>query len=210
MKKLKLLIGFLLTINYSLLTINSFASIDMSLVAKAENYLNAITGLEGRFTQKANDRKDKGTFYMHRPGRVRLDYDTLTVQLISNGKDLFFYDSALDQITTVPLTSTPAGILVRKNIDLVNADIVVSETSSKGDSFSLRIHMKEQEGVGHMVVNFAKSPVALKSWVVVDATGQRVEVAFDTMKTRTNFPRGFFELQRHRTTANHGGDSFYD
>ena len=101
------------------------AGVDDALVKKAEKYLNSITGLAGDFIQTANNKQEKGTFAMLRPGRVRLDYDNMPVQLIADGADLYFFDKSLDQITTVPLTSTPAGILVRKNINLKNADINV-------------------------------------------------------------------------------------
>ena len=75
---------------------------------------------------------------MLRPGRVRLDYKNMPVQLMADGADLYFYDKSLDQITTVPLTSTPAGILVRKKIDLQNADIHVIDTTESKDTFTLK------------------------------------------------------------------------
>ena len=106
----------------------AYASVDATLVDKAEKYLNAITGLAGTFVQTANGRQELGQFSMLRPGRVRLDYDNMPVQLIADGQDLYFFDKSLDQITTVPITSTPAGILIRKNVNLTNSDINVIET----------------------------------------------------------------------------------
>jgi outer membrane lipoprotein-sorting protein len=200
----------LLALVFSSIGFSLHAAVDDALVKKAEIYLNGITGLAGEFTQTANGKKDTGTFAMLRPGRVRLDYKTLPVQLISNGKDLYFYDKSLDQITTVPLTSTPAGILVRKNINLSTADIVVSETKSGADSFSLTMHIKNQEGVGNMNVVFSSDPIGLKSWVVDDATGTKPEIVFKGLKARTDFPKNYYELQRHKTTSNSGGDSFYE
>ncbi|MDR3208599.1 MAG: outer membrane lipoprotein carrier protein LolA [Rickettsiales bacterium] len=187
-----------------------FAAVDGKIVSAAEKYLNGITGFSGGFTQTANGRKDGGTFSMLRPGRIRLDYDSVPVQLISNGKDLYFYDKSLDQITTVPLTSTPAGILVRRNINLTTADIVVSETDSTPDSFSLKMHIRGNEGAGFMKVDFHSSPVKLKSWVVHDATGMDTKVVFGNMKTKTDFPKNYFQLQRHKATSNSGGDIFYE
>ena len=196
---------------YCLLFIGAaHGAVDSRLVARAENYLNGITGLSGGFSQIANGKKDAGSFSMMRPGRIRLDYATIPIQLISNGRDLYFYDKSLDQITTVPLTSTPAGILIRKNINLANADIVVSETKSSADSFSLRMHIKGQEGAGQMIVYFLENPTALKSWTVVDATGTEVDVAFHGMKTKTDFSKNHFQLQKMKTTSNSGGDGFYD
>ena len=135
------------------------AAVDKNLVKSAEKYLNSITGLQGGFVQVANGQKQNGTFSMLRPGRVRLDYKDAPIQLIADGKDLYFYDKSLDQITTVPLTSTPAGILVRKKIDLQNADINVFETSSDKNTFTLQMNLRGQEGLGHMAVVFDKQPV---------------------------------------------------
>ena len=141
---------------------------------------------------------------------MRLDYDNMPVQLIADGRDLYFFDKSLDQITTVPLTSTPAGILIRENIDLRNADINVMETQSSDDTFSLKMNLRGQEGVGNMTVVFDKSPVKLNSWTVVDATGAKTDVVFNNLKTKTNFGSDYFQIQKHRTVSTSGGDSFYD
>lgn len=189
---------------------DAYAAVDSALVNSAEKYLNSITGLAGSFVQTANGKQETGTFSMLRPGRVRLDYNNMPVQLISDGKDLYFFDKSLDQITTVPLTSTPAGILIRSNIDLQNADINVYETNSGKNTFSLKMNLKGQEGLGNMTVVFDKSPVKLNSWTVIDATGARTDVAFSGLKTKTDFGKDYFQIQRHKTVSTSGGDSFYD
>jgi len=186
------------------------AGVDKNLVNNAEKYLNSITGLQGDFVQMANGKTERGTFSMLRPGRVRLDYKDAPIQLIADGRDLYFYDKSLDQITTVPLTSTPAGILVRKNIDLQNADIKVVETLSDKSSFSLKMHLRDQEGLGNMTVVFDKSPVRLKSWSVVDATSNKTDVVFNNLKPKTDFGKYYFQLSRHKTVSINDGDDFYD
>ena len=188
----------------------SYAAVDAALVDKAEKYLNAITGLAGTFVQTANGRRELGQFSMLRPGRVRLDYDNMPVQLISDGQDLYFFDKSLDQITTVPITSTPAGILIRKNVNLTNADINVIETVDYKNSFALKMNLRGQEGLGHMTVVFDKSPVKLNSWTVVDATGATTDVAFRDLREKTNFGKNYFQIQRHKTISTSGGDDYYD
>ncbi len=188
----------------------SYAAVDAALVDKAEKYLNAITGLTGTFVQTANGRQELGQFSMLRPGRVRLDYDNMPVQLISDGQDLYFFDKSLDQITTVPITSTPAGILIRKNVNLTNADINVIETVDYKNSFALKMNLRGQEGLGHMTVVFDKSPVKLNSWTVVDATGATTDVAFRDLREKTNFGKNYFQIQRHKTISTSGGDDYYD
>lgn len=186
------------------------AAVDSGLVASAEQYLNSVTGLNGVFVQTANGKQERGNFAMLRPGRVRLDYDNMPVQLISDGRDLYFFDKSLDQITTVPLTSTPAGILIRENIDLENADINVIETSDLGDTYSLKMNLRGQEGLGNMTVVFDKNPARLNAWTVIDATGAQTDVVFYDLTAKTNFPSDYFQIQRHRTVSTSGGDSFYD
>ena len=186
------------------------AAIDKKLVGSAEKYLNSITGLQGDFKQTSNGKTEQGTFSMLRPGRVRLDYKNAPIQLISDGKDLYFYDKSLDQITTVPLTSTPAGILVRKKIDLQNADINVTETQSNKDNFSLKMHLRDQEGLGYMIVVFDKNPVKLNSWSVVDATESKTDVSFSNLKNKIDFGKNYFQLSRHKTVSTNDGDDFYD
>ncbi len=186
------------------------AAVDSAHITSAEKYLNSITGLDGEFIQTANGKTEVGTFSMLRPGRVRLDYKNMPVQLIADGKDLYFFDKSLDQITTVPLTSTPAGILIRKNIDLKNADINVVETSATDKTISLKLNLRGQEGLGHMTVVFDKNPMKLNSWSVVDATGAKTDVTFRGLKTKTNFGKNYFQIARHKTVNTSGGDAFYD
>lgn len=191
-------------------TVNVYAAVDTELVEKAEKYLNSITGLSGGFVQTANKHQEQGVFSMLRPGRVRLDYDNMPIQLISDGQDLYFFDKSLDQITTVPLTSTPAGILVRKNINLKDADINVVETTDYKNYFTLKLTLRGQEGLGYMTVVFDKKPVKLSAWTVVDATGTTTEVVFQDLKEKTKFAKDYFQIQRHRTISTSGGDDFYD
>ena len=201
---------FITTVVMCLCVSPLFASVDAALVQAAEKYLNSVTGLAGTFVQTSAGAQQRGDFAMLRPGRVRLDYDNMPIQLISDGADLYFFDKSLDQITTVPLTSTPAGILVRKNINLTNADINVVETTDNKNTFALQMNLRGQEGLGHMTVVFDKKPVKLNSWSVVDATGATTDVVFHGLKEKTNFGKDFFQINRHKTISTSGGDDYYD
>ncbi len=201
---------FLIAFVCALVANSCMAAVDTNLVTRAEKYLNSVTGLTGDFVQINNGKKQQGTFSMLRPGRVRLDYKNMPVQLMADGADLYFYDKSLDQITTVPLTSTPAGILVRKKIDLQNADIRVVDTTESKDTFTLRMNLRGQEGLGNMSVVFNKKPVGLNSWTIVDATGNKTDVKFTDLKPKTNFGKNYFQIQRHKTVSTSGGDDFYD
>ena len=189
---------------------NAFAKVDSALVSSAEKYLNSVTGITGDFVQTNNGKKEQGVFSLLRPGRVRLDYKNLPVQLMADGSDLYFYDKSLDQITTVPLTSTPAGILVRKKIDLQNSDINVVDTAVGKTTFALKMNLRGQEGLGTMVMVFNKKPVTLNAWTIIDAVGNKTDVKFSNLKSKTNFEKNYFQIQRHKTVSTSDGDDFYD
>ena len=199
-----------IAIVFSVFGAHAFGAVDSALVSRAEKYLNSITGLSGGFVQTNNGKSEQGTFSLLRPGRVRLDYQKMPVQLMADGADLYFYDKSLDQITTVPLTSTPAGILVRKKIDLQNADINVVDTMNYKNTFAVKMNLRGQEGLGNMTVVFNKNPVALHSWTIVDAVGNQTDVLFKDLRVKTDFGKNYFQIQRHKTVSTSGGDNFYD
>ena len=202
--------GLLFGLLLSVVGMNAFAAVDVGLVTMAEKYLNSVTGLDGSFVQTNNGKSEEGVFSLLRPGRVRLDYTNMPVQLMADGSDLYFYDKSLDQITTVPLTSTPAGILVRKKIDLQNADINVVDTKNGKSTFSVKMTLRGQEGLGNMTVVFNRNPVSLNSWSIIDAVGNKTDVVFKNLKQKTNFGKNYFQIQRHKTISTSGGDDFYD
>lgn len=191
------------------ISLDLFGFVDKKLVDKAEKYLNSITGITGDFNQSSSKGKDSGNFAILRPGKIRLDYKNSSIQLISDGKDLYFVDKSLDQITTVPLSSTPAGILLRKNIKLNGSDIVVSKTEKTNNDFSLLLYMKDNEGLGKIKLTFFSSPILFKGWTITDATGAVTNVDFINTKIKTDFEKNYFNLQKHKNT-NNSGDSFYD
>ena len=78
------------------------------------------------------------------------------------------------------------------------------------DTFSLKMNLRGQEGLGNMTVVFNNSPVALHSWSVVDATGAKTDVVFNNLGPKTNFAKDYFQIQRHKTVGTGGGDAFYD
>ncbi|MCQ2568456.1 MAG: outer-membrane lipoprotein carrier protein LolA, partial [Alphaproteobacteria bacterium] len=91
-----------------------------------------------------------------------------------------------------------------------NADIVVSETNDAKNTFSLKMFLRDQMGLGNMTVVFDKNPVKLNSWSVVDATSNKTDVVFKDLKTKTDFGKNYFQLSRHKTVSTSGGDDFYD
>jgi outer membrane lipoprotein carrier protein len=89
---------------------------------RAQRYLDAVTSLSAHFSQTILDPSGKtlqtseGTLQLKRPGRFRWNYAPPHEQLvIGDGKRLWLYDPALEQVTVktldATLGSTPAMLL---------------------------------------------------------------------------------------------------
>lgn len=155
----------------------ALSAADSAAVARAQDYLNGMRTLRARFAQHStNGGYAEGKIYLRRPGRLRLDYEPpAKIQIYADGLWLIYVDTELKEATHVPLNSTLAGFLVRKNISL-NGKVTV--TKVERESGMVRVHLvqtKEPE-TGTLVLNFSEAPFELRSWLVTDAQGTRTRV----------------------------------
>ncbi|MBM3488350.1 MAG: outer membrane lipoprotein carrier protein LolA [Alphaproteobacteria bacterium] len=150
---------------------------DAPLIAAAEESLNALRSLEARFTQVSTDGGfAHGRIYLRRPGRIRLDYaPPAQLQVYGDGFWLIYVDTELKQVSRVPLSSTPAAVLVRDRISLSGE---LTATRVERGANGLRVHLVQtkEPGVGTVILGFAGSPLALYEWVIVDPKGVRTTI----------------------------------
>lgn len=155
----------------------ALSATDRAVVSRAQDYLNGMQSLQSRFAQHSTDGGyAEGKLYLRRPGRLRLDYaPPAKVQIYADGIWLIQVDTELQEASYVPLNSTLAGFLVRKNIKLSGE---VTVTKVERDSGMARVHLvqTEEPGMGTLVLNFTETPFQLRSWVVTDAQGSQTRV----------------------------------
>lgn len=145
---------------------------DRADVARVESYLNDVRTLEARFLQIGPDGATaEGTFWLARPGRLRLEYDTPNPNLlIADGRALAHIDRSLRTIAYLPLDSTPAGVLVRADVRLAGDVDVVGVERGPG-VLRVSIVQTSDPRAGRLTLVFAERPFQLSSWNVVDAQG---------------------------------------
>lgn len=147
-------------------------------VGRVEAYLNAITTLKSKFIQRASTGNlASGTVYISRPGKMRFEYDPpAPILLVADGIFLIYVDKDLEQISHVPISSTPLGILVSENVKLTdNHDIVAVERGA--GTLAVTLTMKDDADAGAVRLLFADAPLALKQWYIRDAQGVEVQVS---------------------------------
>lgn len=157
----------------------SISNFDRSaVIPRIEAYLNGIRSIEAGFLQiSSGGQIAQGKLYLQRPEQLRLDYrPPATVQIYANGYWLVFIDTELEEISQVPLNSTPAGFLVRERV-LLSGDVAVTRIDRRDDQISVHlVHSKEPDS-GKMVLSFSDRPLRLQNWVVTDAQGIETRVS---------------------------------
>ncbi len=93
---------------------------DRADLARIEAYLNALTTMRARFLQIAqNGAAAEGTAWIWRPGRMRFEYDPPEpLLLVADGGQFLMYDRELRAPTTLLVSRTPLGILLRPQVRL--------------------------------------------------------------------------------------------
>ncbi len=167
---------------------------DQKDVDRAESYLNAVTILRARFLQVAPDGSTaEGTLSLSRPGRLRLDYDPPTPMIIlANGDWLVYHDSQLDHTSYVDIDSTPAALLVKKDLRL-NADgATVTGVAHKPGLVEISAVKEKDPRQGKITLVFTEAPYQLKQWLVTDAQGQTTTVSLYDPRTDVKFDPNIF------------------
>lgn len=155
---------------------------DRADLARVEAYLNAVDTLRARFLQVSSDGGySEGNLYIDRPGLMRIDYDPpVPVMVLANGTWLIYVDTKLNQVTHIPLGSTPAGILLRKDAKL-SGDVTVTAVARQADALRVTLVHTKEPGEGSLTLVFSDRPMVLRKWSVVDAQG--VETTVSLMET---------------------------
>jgi outer membrane lipoprotein-sorting protein len=170
------------------------AGADQAEVARVEQYLNAIRTLRARFVQVGTDGTARGTFYLSRPGKMRLEYEQpVTVLLIANGGMLQQYDTRLGQGSYVALDSTPAGLLVSDQIRLSGGVTVVGVERS-GGSLDISLIKTRDPRAGRITFSFQAQPLQLTRWSLVDGQGRMTRVTLEQVQVGIPLDNALFQF----------------
>jgi outer membrane lipoprotein-sorting protein len=158
-----------------------FDAAQIETIKKVSGYFNTLDHLKGTFVQtNAQNKRERGKFYVKRPGRFRFDYALPSKQIIiSDGKYLAIQDLDLKNEDTYELDNTPFRLLLRKDVDLMR-DALIGEVQEADDLIVISLKDKSPDAPGAIKLFLAKKPtLELKEWVTSDAQGgtTRVEVS---------------------------------
>jgi outer membrane lipoprotein-sorting protein len=177
----------------------ALSAADRADIARAESWLNNLRNLKARFLQIAQGgAAAEGTAWISRPGRMRFEYDPPEpLLLVAAHGQFFYYDKAMKQATTLPLSATPLGLLLRENMRL-SGEITVSRVERGGGLTAVTLHRTGQAADGRLTLVFSDQPTELKQWVVVDAQARETRVSLYQPEYGGRFPNLLFDFNDPR------------
>lgn len=155
---------------------------ETELLARIEDYLNAITTMQANFMQVNHDGSiSEGVLVIARPGLMRIDYQPpMQVRIISDGKWITYIDGELGQASQAPLNGTHAELLLRDDLRFGD-DVVVTAIKRGAGVVEITLTRTASPGEGMLTLVFADRPLELRQWAVVDTQGLTTRVTlFDT------------------------------
>lgn len=170
-----------------------------SEIARIEAYLNSVRSVEAGFLQiSSGGSVAEGRLYLQRPEQLRLDYrPPATIQIYANGYWLAFIDTELEEISQVPLSSTPAGFLVQKRITL-SGDVTVTRIEKRDDQIRVHLTQTKDPDSGTLALSFAERPLRLQNWIVTDAQGVRTQVSLINPKFNRLIDEKYFRYYENQ------------
>jgi outer membrane lipoprotein-sorting protein len=148
-------------------------------------HLAATRTMTADFRQTAeNGGVATGTLTLARPGRVRFQYQKdVPLLVVADGKSLAMIDYEVAQVSRYPIRQTPLGVLLDAEADLSKYVRVVSSTPQ-----ALTVEAKDRKHpeYGTITIFFARSRsapagLALTGWRVLDAQGNRTDIALSNV-----------------------------
>lgn len=180
----QILLAFVFALSASLSASVGWAGEKLPLSAISA-YLNNLKTAQGPFTQiNADGSLSTGTLYIHRPGRMRFEYDPPEgTVVIAGAGTVTIHDRKSNQPpASYPLSRTPLSILLARNVDLDRADMVVGHRFD-GTATIVTAQDPENPEYGSIDLMFTADPVELHKWVIHDGSGGQTTVIMGELQT---------------------------
>ena len=167
------------------------------VVERANAYFTNLTTLVADFTQVGGDgRRQGGTLYLQRPGKVRFEYDPpATLQIIADGRSVAVRDRKLATQDLYSISQTPLKFLLRERVNL-GQDIRITGIVNDGDS--VRVGLEDSStlgGTSRITLYFDPQVQNMYQWRIVDAQGFQTVVVLGRSERGRRIDEDLFKIQ---------------
>jgi outer membrane lipoprotein-sorting protein len=168
-------------------------------LAAVQAYLKNITSLRARFSQIAPNRQvSSGTMSLQKPGKLRFEYAPPSpILVVSDGTVITLIDYELKQVTRWPINDTPLKPLVRSDF-IFGQDVEVLGMRRNAQWINVAITDPKKRDEGSMLLTFARNPLKLTEWEVIDERGASTIVALDDLQTNVKLESSLWQWKDPR------------
>lgn len=147
-------------------------------------YMTQMGQVETTFTQINSDGSlSTGKLAIHRPGRMRFEYDPPSLALVvAGGGQLAIFDPVSNEPPEqYPLRRTPLNLILQRNVNFARSGMVVAH---EGDDTTTRILARDPEhpDLGTIELVFTPDPVELRQWVITNEGGDQTTVILGALE----------------------------
>ncbi|WP_020394516.1 outer membrane lipoprotein chaperone LolA [Thiolinea disciformis] len=159
--------------------------------ARLNKFFTTVNTMQASFVQEVFDdkealkQKSRGTVDLSRPGKFRWKYAAPdSHEIVSDGKNVWVYDSELDQVTVKPmkqgLSSAPVSLLLNKQP--VESQFAIQEMESQESQLAWFRLVPKKKDTDFTTMDLGLGANGLQEMVLSDKFGQQTYIHFQNMK----------------------------
>jgi outer membrane lipoprotein-sorting protein len=175
---------------------------DKDIVEKADKYLADFKTMKSNFIQFSSfdDTLSEGIFYISRNNKLRFEYtNPFRNILITNEKVTTFYDIELDEISTVPTSTTPISFLLVEKQGLRGLDFtILSVKKDENNDIVIRTKNERDGNVYILGFVFDNNISVIKKIDIIDENEQNINLEFFNLEKDIELEQDLFVFKNPR------------
>ena len=162
---------------------------------KIINYLSNFSTLKSNFIQ-VNSNGDilTGKVLLVRPGKFRVEYNEISVLIISDGRKVAVINKDIKNISFYGLKDLPASIILFKDISLDNIYLLKSKDLENRIEITFSTNKKRYDEKIH--ITFEKQPLVMKKWAINRLNNNKTEIMFNNLLLDNQIDSKLFDIER--------------
>ncbi len=169
-----------------------------AILSRVEQVYNAIKTVQANFAQfnsKVKDDLQTGTFYLSKPGQMRLVYEKGSpLEFYATNGYLIYHDKELKEVSYFDLAQTPVEIILQKRVSFDDKEFRVTYVADVLDEYFVTVEKAEAPELGNITLVIDKETLSLKQWDVVDMQGIKSTVSLYNIKQNIPVDKSLFSF----------------